>query len=71
MKTHSLSPVRTRGYSPLLTVSQVAWILGASCWTIQQMIAARAFPFYRLGYSFRIELQAVCDFIRSAEAEAK
>jgi len=60
-----LSPVRARAWSPLLTISQVAWVLGASCRTVQRMIADRAIPFYRFGYSFRIELQAVCDFIRA------
>jgi excisionase family DNA binding protein len=56
-----LSP--SRHLSPLLTISQAAWVLGASCRTIQRMIADRAIHFYRLGYSFRIELQAVTDFI--------
>ena len=68
MKTRRLSPVRTRPYSQLLTISQVAWVLGASCRTIQRMIADRAIPFYRLGYSFRVELQAVEEFIYHAEA---
>jgi excisionase family DNA binding protein len=62
-----LSPVRTRAYSPLLTISQAAWVLGASCWTVQRMIADRAIPFYRLGHSFRIELRAVEQFIYRAE----
>lgn len=55
--------------SQFLTRAELASAIGLSMETIRRLTAAKKIPFYRIGRSYRYELEPVLDTFKQAPAE--